>query len=250
MKNEKDWRPSKFTFHGPVLRAARDPRRVGLGSRLTADRQAKLYQQLLLRYASGHLLDLGCGSVPLFGVYRPRVEQVTCVDWPQSGHNLRHVDVFHDLNQPLPLPDETFDTVLLTDVMEHVAEPTRLWAEIARVLRPGGRVISTTPFLYVLHETPHDYYRYTCSSLHRHATQAGLDVELIEPYGGSPEVMADLLGKHVQVVPTLCRAYIAVVGALLRTPPVRRLSERTRQTCPLGYAVVARRAAMSCRQAA
>jgi len=49
----------------------------------------------------------------------------------------------------LPFPDATFDVVLLLEVLEHLAQnPRPFWTEAARVLRPGGRVIVTTPNLY------------------------------------------------------------------------------------------------------
>jgi hypothetical protein len=56
--------------------------------------------------------------------------------------------------------------------------------EIARVLATGGAAFITTPFLLPLHESPHDYYRYTPSALTDLANGAGLVVTAIDPRGG------------------------------------------------------------------
>jgi SAM-dependent methyltransferase len=54
-----------------------------------------------------------------------------------------------------------FDAVFLVEVLEHVRNPQRAIAEIARVLKPGGVLIGSTPFLLGIHDCPHDYYRFT-----------------------------------------------------------------------------------------
>src|SRR5262249_16501779 len=137
MKREEEWRPSKFVTMNGRYRASRDQNAVPLASRLITDSLACIYEQALRRHARSGLLDLGCGKVPLFGVYRALVSSVTCVDRMSYG-DLIHVDREVDLNDSLPFPGSQFDTILATDVLEHVKRPHRLFGEIARVLRPGG----------------------------------------------------------------------------------------------------------------
>lgn len=55
-----------------------------------------------------------------------------------------------DANQPLPFPDESFDLVWSSEVIEHLEQPQRVLAELRRVLRPGGDIILTTPNSYAL----------------------------------------------------------------------------------------------------
>ncbi len=138
---------------------------------------------MIRAHARGRLLDLGCGAVPLYGMYRDLVSEITCVDWPNSLHNSSHVDISADLHGPLPLSDAAFDTVLLTDVLEHMAEPKGLMREVARVLAPGGKILVGVPFLYWLHEEPHDYYRFTKFALRRMLDESGLEVLEIDAYG-------------------------------------------------------------------
>lgn len=61
-------------------------------------------------------------------------------DWGPQG-------VLHEDLQDLSFEDQSFDLVLSTDVLEHVADPYRAHAEIHRVLRPGGHHVFTVPFL-------------------------------------------------------------------------------------------------------
>ena len=154
--------------------ASHDAAMLGIGSRLVADRVAACYGEYLPRHARGRLADLGCGSVPLYGSYRTLVSSVTCVDWAHSPHARRHINVEADLGAVLPFADASFDTLILSDVLEHVAEPERLWREMARLLAPGGHAFVNVPFLYGIHEAPHDYYRYTEFALRRLAERAGL----------------------------------------------------------------------------
>ena len=134
--------------------------------------------------------------------------------------------------------DATFDTVLLTDVLEHIVRPAALVREIARVLRPCGTLVLTTRCLYRLHEQPHDYHRYTEFARRRFCDEAGLDVVSLEPHGGAPDVILDILVKHLAFSAVL----VAVVTDLGRmvTLPLRRLARRSERNFPLGYCLVAR----------
>lgn len=72
----------------------------------------------------------------------------------------RHPQVTADVCE-LPFADGQFDAVCLMEVLEHVHAPARAIDEIYRVLRPGGTLIFSVPFLFPLHDRPYDYYRFT-----------------------------------------------------------------------------------------
>ena len=247
MRNAADWQPSKYVQQGGRWRASRDPRQTGVGSRLVADLVVARYDAALAHYARGRLSDLGCGKVPLYGAYRGLVSSVVCVDWAASPHGGLHLDCEADLGRPLPFADASFDTLILSDVLEHVPAPEALWRELARLLASGGHLLLNVPFLYGLHEEPHDYYRYTAFALRRFAAAAGLEVVRLDAVGGSVEVWADLLAKHLAQVPlaghVLAAALQAAVGAFGRSAPGRRLAALTGAKFPLGYFMVCRRPA-------
>jgi SAM-dependent methyltransferase len=245
MRHAERWTPSKYVPHGAHWRASDDRREVGIGSRLISNAVVACYERHLPRYGRGRLIDLGCGKVPLYGLYRSLVSDVTCVDWAASPHPSEHLDHELDLAAPLPFADGSFDTVLLSDVLEHVPAPERLWAEIARLLAPGGHLLLNLPFLYGIHEAPHDYGRYTEFALRRFAALAGLEVVTLVSVGGSLHVLADLLAKHLAHVPLigapLAAALQNLVGWTEHAAWGQRLSVSTSTHFPLGYFMVARR---------
>ena len=239
MKNRHRWRPTRFVRGRNGWRGSSDARDVAPASRHIADLQARSYAPALQTYARGRLLDLGCGEVPLYEMYKDAVTAAVCVDWPRSYHDRTHLDVACDINQPLPFADNSFETVVLSDVLEHLHDHQTVWSEIARVLRPSGHVIIGVPFLYWLHEEPYDYFRPTEFALRRFCEQNGLRVVLLAPFGGAIDVIFDIAAKHLGVVPVLARGFYWVGRALL--PFGRRLLARTNRKFPLGYVLVAAR---------
>ena len=239
MKNEAAWRPTKFVWADGRLQASNDVRHVAIASRLNVNLLATALFRLITQFATGRLLDLGCGSVPLYSAYKPRVSTITCVDWVASGHDIGHIDLPADLSQPLPLASNAFDTVLLTDVLEHIAIPERLLGEIRRILDSGGMLIGSVPFLYRLHEEPHDHYRYTIHALRRFAEIHGYAVEILEPYGTGTDVVADLVGKilvgaHWRVGPKLA-AWSQSLGLRFGHSALGQRVNARHSAMPLGY---------------
>ncbi len=243
MQNRDKWRPSKFVYGAGGLHASRDTAELALSSRLNAEVTARHYDTYLRKYARGRLLDLGCGKVPLFEAYRDRVSDNVCVDWGNSLHKNEHLDLECDLTQPLPFAAGEFDTILLSDVLEHIAEPMSLWREMHRVLAADGTLILNVPFFYWLHEQPDDYYRYTEFALRRFVHSSDMTVIELKPTGGVPEIMADMIAKTSARVPFVGRAIAMAVQsltlALVRTGIGSSLSARTAGRFPLGYFLVA-----------
>lgn len=232
MRNAESWVPTKFVRHGSQWRASRDTANLARGSRLVGDIVAVVYAQALGTYARGDLLDLGCGEAPLYGIYRTLVTNITCVDWAGSLHAIRHADLLADLNEMCPLPDETFDTILCTDVIEHLKHPERLFMDAARMLKSGGHLIVGTPYLYPLHELPHDYFRCSASALEMMARDARLNVVELAPYGSYAHVLVVMLAKKLQRVP-LVRSLVPGFGLMQRS------HVRATTAFPLGYLLVA-----------
>lgn len=110
---------------------------------------------------SGCVMDLGCGTAQ----YKEEILEVgkayTGVDWQNSLHNQSNVDVFADLSERLPFSDNHFDTVVSFQVLEHLSEPELFLSECYRVLRTGGQLFITVPFMWHVHEQPFDFFRYT-----------------------------------------------------------------------------------------
>lgn len=235
------WRESKYRITGQAISGSRNPRELARSSRIPADLVAEFYSVVIPRWARGELGDFGCGKAPLYAFYRNYCSSVTLADWPNSLHENPLLDVVVDLNRPLiQFESSSFDTVILSDVLEHIFEPRQLLTEISRILRPGGHVILNVPFIYPLHETPHDYYRFTNYTLEKFAAEAGLVVVSIDGLGGWIEVLGDLLSKFLAQANLwlLVSAIHRVVMALHRGPWKRKLANRGRHVVPLGYGMV------------
>lgn len=245
MRNSRDWKETKYVYRKGRLAASRNASEVSMSSRLIADLVAGKYQQSLPEHASGRLLDLGCGKAPLYHVYRDHVTDTVCADWQDSIHDSLHIDVYCDLSQALPFADGEFDTIILSDVLEHVPEPELVWREIARVLAADGKILMNVPFFYRLHEQPHDYFRYTEFALRRFVETSGLDLIKLEAVGGAPEILADIFAKLVLRFPLL-GAWTAMFVQWLaqsfgRTKAGRKISLATGKDFPLGYFLIARK---------
>ena len=84
--------------------------------------------------------------------------------WP--GDDRKNIDIFSPLHR-IPKEDNAFDTILCIAVLEHVENPEEVVPELYRVLKPGGNLIASVPFLQPEHKVPKDYQRYTKDGLVR-----------------------------------------------------------------------------------
>ena len=110
----------------------------------------------LLPHIHGETVDLGAGLSRYRQMILGKTDKYTTMDIQKFPG----IDVVGDLLK-LPFADNTFDTALSFQVLEHVKEPWTAAKEIARILRPGGTAIVTAPFVYPFHACPNDFYRWT-----------------------------------------------------------------------------------------
>src|SRR6478736_381600 len=139
------------------------------------------------RHARGRLIDLGCGEKPYAAALAPHVDEHLGVDHAGSPHALASVDVLAGAYE-IPLADASFDTALMAEVLEHLEDPGRALAEAHRLLRTGGTLILTAPFMWPLHEEPRDFFRYSPHGL-RHLL-AGFEPVTVTPVAGKWSTLA------------------------------------------------------------
>ena len=132
----------------------------------------------IAHFIYGDVLDVGAGDRSryddLFKFY-----SYTKMDI-KTGPN---VDVSGSADK-IPFSDAKFDSVVCTQVFEHLPHPYRGAREIARVLKPGGQLLLTVPQMNELHEEPHDYFRYTKYGLTVLFENVGLRLVHMEARGG------------------------------------------------------------------
>lgn len=138
-----------------------------------------------LARATGMVLDIGSADRWL-QKHLPCAELYIGLDYPDTVNTMygTRPDIFADA-ACLPIANDSIDTVACLEVIEHVQHPASLVSEIARVLRPGGRVWISVPFLYPVHDAPHDFRRYTEYGLRQLFADSGLEIGRINACGHS-----------------------------------------------------------------
>lgn len=126
------------------------------------------------------MLDIGCGNKPFQGIFFKVTGYVGC-DIVPSDQNV--ADLLCDSTN-IALADNSFDTVLSTQVIEHVEEPQKLCDEAFRLLKSGGHFILSGPMYWHLHEEPFDFYRFTIYGFRYMLERSGFDIIEIIPCGG------------------------------------------------------------------
>jgi SAM-dependent methyltransferase len=204
------------------------------------------YEKIITRHASGLLADIGCGVVPYYMMYKDLVTDNICIDWAAEGE-ISFLDFTADLNKDtIALETGSVDTVLCTDVLEHISSPNHLFSEMTRILKPGGKLILTVPFIYWIHSAPHDHHRYTRYKLQDFCQTNNLQTLSIDEYGGLPEIIYDLVwkGYYYNNFP-LTRYFLfgwRVFGRFLYNRKfVKKITAKTKESFPLGYILVAQK---------
>lgn len=139
---------------------------------------------------TGRMLDIGAGEVDRYACFFKFTERVTTDI--QQGDN---VDVVASADK-LPFDDASFDSVVCTQVLEHVPEPQLVVSEMYRILKHGGIVLATIPQTTPLHEEPHDYYRYTRYGIEHLFTHAGFEISHIDQEAGYHALLAQMHIRH------------------------------------------------------
>ena len=165
--------------------------------------------------ASGTMLDLGCGMKPYEGIFAPFVSKHIGLDYsPTSGYRGNRSDVWGDA-AAIPLKDGSVDTVLTISLLEHVVDPDAVIAEIARVLRAGGTLIATAPFMFPVHAEA-DYFRFTAAGWATLLRKHGFRVVEQPPLTGSGLTLAILFNIYWFETGFLSTKWLYPFGVLFR----------------------------------
>jgi SAM-dependent methyltransferase len=223
--------------------------------------------EALAPQATGRLLDVGVGERPYGELFGRHVSRYIGLEYPPVADNLAPeiwgalekirgiVDLFGD-GQRLPFVSGCFDTLLALEVLEHVRSPDACLAEAARVLRPGGRLLLSVPFVAPLHQLPFDYYRFTPGGIEAMLSRHGFAIDHVLTRGNFASVTGSTLAHWLlRTFGARARLHDGSVSlSRWRAPLVLPLialvqlffaaMERVSsdETACLGYAVVARKA--------
>lgn len=141
-------------------------------------------EQIARLHLQGRILDIGGGADFDY-------TKLIQIDGNLDSINISaavNPTIIADLNEVLPIADETYDNVICFNTLEHIHEERRITRELLRVLRPGGRFVVTVPFLFPRHGRYGDFHRHTAEYWEKEFCEMGLDTNdfIIKPMSYSP----------------------------------------------------------------
>ncbi|MGL4909120.1 MAG: class I SAM-dependent methyltransferase [Bacteroidales bacterium] len=245
MKNSEKWQASQIICNQHKFAINTKSNYIWAASILATKLKLYFYAKYIPLHTFGNLIDLGCGQVPLYQIYKPYTLTQTCVDWENSLHKNELLDFNCNLNQKLPIKDNTYDTVILSDVLEHIQKPQQLLNDIHRILTTKGVLLLNVPFYYGIHESPYDYYRYTEFALKDLLTTAGFINIQIFHIGGILDVWADITAKLLIRIPLIGKIMAKIIQFLVsifgKTKIGQKIRKGTSPSAPLGYFCVVKK---------
>jgi 2-polyprenyl-3-methyl-5-hydroxy-6-metoxy-1,4-benzoquinol methylase len=211
-------------FFKPI--AVTDPQRSPLAFRLRCllDLQVATVARFLrpaMQDLKGQVLDVGAGespwrsSLPSDVTYRGL--DIKTAETFGMGANVADVDYYD--GEIFPYDDNSFDGVLCIEVLEHTPNPALLLHEIARVLRPNGRLLLTVPWSARRHHVPYDFHRFTRERLQQLIAKAGfVEIQISERGSDISSIANKLIVRTMHLLkPRLHVAYLmtAILGLML-----------------------------------
>lgn len=157
-----------------------------------------LQQQVSKLPAEALILDVGAGRGDFAALFQDRLYLALDVyPYPE-------VDLVCDLTRMMPLRPESFDAIVLMNVLEHVYNTYAFLAALAALLKPAGVLIMAIPFMVKIHQAPVDFVRYTHFSLQRLGEEHGLVAESLEGYYDPISFLGEGIGNlKWSVLPTI-----------------------------------------------
>lgn len=144
---------------------------------------------------TGKLLDVGCGTKPYKHLFHAAEYIGLDIDTTLNRED-KDIDFFYDGNH-FPFPDKSFDSLLCSQVFEHVFNPENFLKEMNRVLKMDGKALITVPFVWDEHEQPYDFARYSSFGLRSVFERAGFEIIKQEKSVQDLRVLVQLLNGYL-----------------------------------------------------
>ena len=213
-------------------------------------------QVMMLPYLSSGiaLYDVGCGEKPFGPFLKDKVAKHIGVDVNYGFYDVSHIDLIGSADD-LPIEDGAADAILSSQVIEHLPDPEKSIAESARVLKPGGLLFLSYPYLYPIHAPPFDYARLSQFALDAMLERHGFDLLERRVLGGFWYMLGALMPIYLQGLPllrstglhkpisALTRFFFKALHALegMALKAIKGDTTSARSTWPVCYVLVARR---------
>lgn len=149
-------------------------------------RQLSKSMKEALPYLKGKCIDVGAGVAPYEDMISSRVSEYIVADYSDTRASMFalassqfvEADVLN-----LPFEDGSADSVIFTQVLEHVSNPNLALDEITRILKSDGILVISVPFIYQAHAQPHDYWRFSEHGIKKLLQDRGYEIKLFHYQG-------------------------------------------------------------------
>jgi len=217
------------------------------GTKNLIDRQMWVKEALLSVPNENLILDAGAGEQQ----YRQYCSHLNYVsqdfnEYEGSGNNkglqtgewdVSKTDIISDIIK-IPKPDASFDTILCTEVLEHIPDPISALSEFHRLLKPGGEVIISAPFNSLTHFAPYHY----CTGFNKyfyehHLSKLGFTITEITANGDWSEYFSQELRRLLTIYGKAPIYVKILVAFILRFVKLRRIANKTDDLGCFGFHV-------------
>lgn len=182
--------------------------------------------RILASNLKGIVLDIGCGQKPYEKYIK--CDRYIGLEMSSQFKNNKHIeDVRYD-GISMPFKNNSLNGIIATQVIEHVPDPDNMLSEIKRILKPGGLVLLTAPFVWNEHEQPNDYLRYTSYGIKYVIQKHGFEIihyeKILPDFRAIAQIMNIVFCKITANAPNIIRisitcaliAFVNIMGILLK----------------------------------
>lgn len=151
-----------------------------------------------------------------------------------------YIDV--DIEKKFPIEDNAYDSIICLNVLEHIFDYSNALRESYRVLKDGGTLILSTPFIFQFHSCPNDYWRFTDKCLKRILENSGFREIEIKPIGTGVFSATSQLKTGLYKINILRNIFYAFNVSLDKILHLHKKGESLTQTnFPIGFFVIAKK---------
>lgn len=198
-----------------------NPKIIGLFTNPFYFARKGLYREVssLVSQLNGKLLDVGCGTKPYENIC-DNVNEYIGLEIDDEGNRLhKFADILYD-GKIIPCKDKKFDSILSSQVFEHVFNPNDFLKEINRVTKMGGVFLMTVPFVWDEHEQPYDYARYSSFGLKHILSVNGFEIVEHRKSNNGLEVIFQLINAYIYKVTLTKSVYFNMFTTLILIAPI------------------------------
>jgi len=148
------------------------------------------------KYLNGRLLDFGCGNKPYMELIDVQEYIGLEIENDNSSQTDKNIEAYYD-GKTIPFADNYFDSILSSEVFEHIFNLEQILMELKRVLKPGGHILITVPFVWEEHSIPYDFARYTSFGIKDLLERSGFSVVTAEKTTNYVETVFQMWGVYI-----------------------------------------------------